>query len=80
MGIVFDKAEAAWSLLETVKAHDEALDFTAFGEQLMDLFLGGVEGEIADVEGCCVAKLLFRLGGSVIGVVVLVMAFSSSLL
>ena len=29
VGVVLDKAEAAWSLLEAIEAHDQTLDFAA---------------------------------------------------
>ena len=44
MGVVFDEAEAAWGLVEAVEAHDEAFDFAAFGEELVDLLFCCVEG------------------------------------
>jgi hypothetical protein len=48
--------------LEAVEAHDKALDFAALAEQLVYLLLGGVEGEVADVEGGSVFQLVFGLG------------------
>lgn len=44
MSVVFDEAEATRRLLEAIKAHDKALDLTTFGEELVNLLLGGVEG------------------------------------
>jgi hypothetical protein len=78
MGVVFDEAEATGSLLESVKTHDKTLDIAApiinqhnllrtegevvLGEQLVNLLLGGVEGQVANVEGGRVLKsLLFFL-------------------
>jgi hypothetical protein len=58
VGVVFDEAEPAGRLLEAVEAHDEPLDLAALGEQLVDLLLGGVEGQVADVEGRRVLELL----------------------
>lgn len=49
VSVVLDEAESAWRLLEAVKAHDKALDLSAFGEQLMNLLLGGVERQVANV-------------------------------
>jgi hypothetical protein len=62
MGVVLDEAEAAGGFLEAVEAHDEALYLAAFAEELMDLLLGGVEGEVADVERGCVAQFVFGRG------------------
>lgn len=44
MGVVLDEAETAWSLVESVQAHDQTLDLAAFAEELVDLLFGGVEG------------------------------------
>ena len=63
MSVVFDEAEAAGGLLEAIQAHDEALDLTTLGEELVDLLLGGVEGEVADVEGGGVGELVFDVWG-----------------
>lgn len=43
MGVVFDEAEAARGLVESVEAHDEALDLAALGEELVDLLFCGVK-------------------------------------
>jgi len=43
VSVVFNEAEAARSLLETIEAHDETFDFADFGEKLVDLLFGGVE-------------------------------------
>lgn len=40
---VFDKAKAARSFVEAVKAHDNASHPAALGEELIYLLLGGVE-------------------------------------
>jgi hypothetical protein len=57
--------------LEAVEAHDEALDFATFAEQLVYLLFGGVEGEVADVEGGSVFELVFGLGrGFAVGLLV----------
>jgi hypothetical protein len=77
--VVLDEAEAAGCLLEAVKAHDEAFDLAAFAEQLVDLFLGCVEGEVADVERGCIFELVFGLGRG-LAVVVVAVAVASSLL
>lgn len=57
--VVLDEAESTGRLLEAVEAHYQALDFAALGEEFVDLLLGGVEGEVADVEGCGVFELIF---------------------
>jgi len=62
VGVVLDEAEATRRLLEAVEAHDEALDFAALAEELVDLLLGGVEGKVADVERARVFELVFGLG------------------
>lgn len=43
VSVVLDEAEATWRLGEAVKTHDEALDLTAFAEELVNLFFGSVE-------------------------------------
>lgn len=43
VSVVFDEAEAARRLLEAIKTHNQALDLTALGEKLVNLFLGCVE-------------------------------------
>ena len=63
MGVVLDEAEAAGGFGEAVETHDEAFELAAFGEEGVDLLFGGVEGEVADVEGCGVGELVFGLGG-----------------
>lgn len=49
MGVVLDEAEAAGGLVEAVEAHDDALDFAALGEELVDLLFCGVEGAAKEV-------------------------------
>jgi hypothetical protein len=77
--VVLDKAEATGRLLEAVQPHDEALDLTAFAEELVYLLLGRVEGEVADVEGRGVFELVFGLGRR-LALVVVAVAFASALL
>lgn len=48
--VVLDEAETTGRLAEAVETHDEALHFAALGEELVHLLLGGVEGQIADIE------------------------------
>lgn len=50
-GEVLNKAEATRGLLELVEAHNDALDISAAAEQLVQLLLGGVEGEVTHVQG-----------------------------
>ncbi len=47
---ILHKAEAAWRLLDAVKAHDDPLDVPGHGEQLVGLLLRGVEREVPHVE------------------------------
>lgn len=61
MGIIFDKAEAARSLLETIKAHYDTFDLAALGEQFMNLFLGCIEGEVAHIESGRILQGIFLL-------------------
>jgi hypothetical protein len=56
--VVLDKAEPARRLLEAVEAHDEPLDLAAFGEKLVDLLLGSVEGQVADIERLVLGRRL----------------------
>jgi hypothetical protein len=44
--VVLDEAEAARRLLESVESHDQTLDLTAFGEQLIYLLFGCVKRSI----------------------------------
>jgi hypothetical protein len=44
VGEVLDEAEAAGRLGESVEAHDQSLDLAYFGEELVDLLFGCVEG------------------------------------
>lgn len=73
MRVVLDKTEAAGRFVEAVQAHDQALDAAAFAKELVDLLLGRVEGEVADVEGCGVLQLFHGVwrGGAVGGVAAL---------
>ena len=79
MRIILHEAEPTRRFLEPIQAHDQALDFAALAEQLVDLLFGGVEGEVADVERCRVFELVFGRGGAPAEVVVTV-AVSSALL
>jgi hypothetical protein len=78
MGIVLDETEAAGRLLESVKTHDETFYFATFGKEFVDLFFGGVEGEVADVESCCVGELVVDGGflGTIFFAAVTGVAFS----
>lgn len=78
--VVLDEAEAAGRLLEAVEAHDEALDLAALGEQLVDLLLGGVEGQVADVEGSRVLELLIFGRGLALALAVAAVLVASSVL
>ena len=77
MRVVLHEAEAAGGLVEAVEAHDQALERADFGEELVDLLLGRVEGEVADVEGCRGGELFFEVwGGRAVGVFGVEVAFA----
>lgn len=65
MCVILDKAEATGCLLEAIKTHDEAFDFTNFGEELVDLFFGCVEGPreelVVLLRNCGVEKPTYKL-------------------
>lgn len=44
------KAEATGGFLDLIQTHDNPLDISALGEELLDLLLGGVEGQVADIQ------------------------------
>lgn len=44
------KAEATGGFLDLVQTHDNSLDIPALGKELLDLLLGGVEGQVADIQ------------------------------
>jgi len=70
MGVVLDEAESTRCFGEAVQAHDEAFELAGFGEEGVDLLFGGVEGEVADVEGAGVTELLFEVwGGGAVGII-----------
>lgn len=75
--VVLDEAEAAGRLVEAVQPHDEALETADFGEELVDLLLGRVEGEVADVERGGGAEFFFEVrGGWAVGVGFVEVAFA----
>lgn len=47
---ILDKAEAAGGFLDLVQPHDNPLDISALGKELLDLLLGGVEGQVANIQ------------------------------
>lgn len=47
---ILDEAEAAGGFLHFVQPHDDLLDVAALAEQLVDLLLRGVEGEVPHVQ------------------------------
>lgn len=79
VSVVLDEAEAARCLLEAVEAHDQAFDLAAFAKQLVDLLLGGVEGQIADVERGGIFELVLWRGRAAADIVVAI-AVASTLL
>lgn len=62
VGVVFDEAEAARRLGEAVQPHDQPFDLAALGEELVDLLLGRVEREVADVQRRGVLERVGDLG------------------
>lgn len=53
-----DKAESAGSLAMAIEPHDDAPDGPALGKELVDLLLGGVEGQVSDVEGARLGHIM----------------------
>ena len=47
---ILNKAEATGGFLDLVQPHDNPLDVSALGEELLDLLLGGVEGQVANIQ------------------------------
>lgn len=62
MRVVFHETESTRCLCEAIEAHDQTFDLSAGAEEGVDLFFGGVEGEVADVEGGRVLELFFEVG------------------
>lgn len=60
--VILHEAEATGCFLDLVQPHDDPLDITTFGEELLDLLFGGVEGQVAHVQrgGDLQELLLFR--------------------
>ena len=55
-----------------VEAHNDTLDVPALGEELVELLLGGVVGEVADVERRALAQqLLLLVAGTLRKVIIL---------
>lgn len=69
---LLDKTETAGSLLVAVESHDDTLDLAAFGKEFIDLFLGGEEGEVSNVEGGRVGEIQCKLRGGALVLLVLV--------
>lgn len=49
-GILQDKAEAARGLCVLVQPHDDLLYLACAGEELVNLFLSGIKGHVADID------------------------------
>lgn len=60
MGKVLDEAKATGRLVEPVQTHDQSLDLAAFAEELVDLFLGRKERQVANVEGGRIGERVLR--------------------
>ena len=63
MCVVFDETESTRRLAEPVESHNQPLDLPTRAEQRVDLFLGGVETKVPDVERRGVGKLFFKIRG-----------------
>lgn len=60
--VILHEAEATGCFLDLVQPHDDPLDITTFGEELLDLLFGGVEGQVAHVQrGGDLQELLLQL-------------------
>jgi hypothetical protein len=59
-GVINYETEATRGHLLLIQTHDDALDVAGFAEYLVNLVLGGEEGQIADVDGGGVSKTLFE--------------------
>jgi hypothetical protein len=71
MRVVFHEAKPTRRLIETIQSHHQPLDLAALGEELVDLFFGRVEGEIADVESGGIFEGIFGLFlGGVVAIVI----------
>lgn len=60
MGKVLDEAKATGRLVESIQSHDQPLDLAALAEQLVDLFLGCEERQVADIEGGRIGERVLR--------------------
>jgi hypothetical protein len=69
MSVVFDKAEAAWGLLKAIETHDQPLDLSTFGKELMNLFFSGIEGKIAHIESGGILQRIVFFGRVFIGII-----------
>ena len=49
--VILDKAEATGCSGELVQTHYDSLYVATFGEEFVDLFLGGEEAQVADIQG-----------------------------
>lgn len=78
VSVILHKAEPAGGLLKAVETHDETLDLSTFGEEFVNLFFGGVEGQVPDVERGRVLQLLLRIGGGFTRAVVVPFAVVAS--
>jgi len=59
--VVFEKAKATRGFLDFVQTHDNSFNVASLAEQLVQLLLSGVKGEIPNVEGGTELKLAFLL-------------------
>lgn len=56
--VVFYEAESTGSLLDLIQTNDDALHVSTFRKQLVYLFLGGVEGQIPNIQSVTLLQQL----------------------
>lgn len=59
------KAKTTRGFLDLVQTHDNPFDISALGEELLDLLLSGVEGQVADIQrGGNLQRFLLQLSAT----------------
>ena len=48
---IFHKAKSTWGFGDAIQPHDDALDFSCLGKDLVNLLLGGVKRKISHIDG-----------------------------
>lgn len=59
--VVLDEAEATGRLLDFVQADDDALHVSAFRKYVVDLVLGGIKGEISNIQSVALLQQLLLI-------------------